>query len=268
MRQPRGKPGLWAAAVAALILPCLAWGADPKLTDEDRIILIRGLTAEYATVKVFLPRSKKHLPFMSDGKYDKSAWNEAGREFGPAARVGDLVQITKVEFEKDQIKLEFNGGVKSGRKWHERIEVGTGTRTTPIGQGGTPTAGTNIAIVFPKHVPPMDVADVKKILDPILDFEKRSATENYVESLPEPIQAAIKEKRAVEGMNKEQVMIAIGRPRHKMRETKDGEELEEWIYGEPPGKITFVTFKGDKVVKVKDAYAGLGGTTAAPLPPR
>jgi len=114
----------------------------------------------------------------------------------------------------------------------------------------------------------MDVADVKKILDPILDFEKRSATENYVESLPEPIQAAIKEKRAVEGMNKEQVMIAIGRPRHKMRETKDGEELEEWIYGEPPGKITFVTFKGDKVVKVKDAYAGLGGTTAAPLPPR
>jgi hypothetical protein len=35
-------------------------------------------------------------------------------------------------------------------------------------------------------------------------------------------------------------------------------ELEDWVYGAPPGKITFVTFNGDKVIKVKDAYAGLG----------
>ena len=44
-----------------------------------------------------------------------------------------------------------------------------------------------------------------------------------------------------------------------------GLELEDWVYGQPPGKITFVTFDGDKVVKIKEAYAGLGGATGPKL---
>jgi hypothetical protein len=255
----------------ALVL-AVAWappapGAD-KLMPEDRVEIIRGLTAEYGTVKVFLPRSKKPLKFNADGTWDKKEWEDVGRELGPAARVGDLVQITKVDIESDRILLEINGGVKSGRKWYERIEVGTGTRTSPVGQGGTPTAGTNLALIFPKGVPALESKEFKKMLAPVLDFEKRSATENYVESLPPEIQSAIKDKRAVEGMDKEQVVIALGKPRHKSRETKDGVELEDWIYGMPPGRITFVTFDGNKVVKVKESYAGLGGSTAEPLKPQ
>jgi hypothetical protein len=38
------------------------------------------------------------------------------------------------------------------------------------------------------------------------------------------------------------------------------------MYGRAPGKLTFVTFEGNKVVKVKELYAGLGGSTAADLP--
>jgi len=41
-------------------------------------------------------------------------------------------------------------------------------------------------------------------------------------------------------------------------------ELEDWVYGLPPGKITFVTFNGDKVVKVKEEYAGLGTIAREP----
>lgn len=256
----------WAVCSVAMI----AWPitAAEKLMPEDRMEIIRGLSAEYATVKTFLPRSKKALEFNSDGTYDKGKWEEAGREMGPAARVGDLVQITKVEIEKDRILLEINGGVKSGRKWYERVEVGMGTRTTPIGQGGTPTAGTNMALVFKDGVPPLEAAQFKKMLSSILDFEKRSATESYIESLPPEIQAAVKEQRVIEGMNKDQVLTAVGKPRSKMRETKDGVELEDWIYGMPPGKITFVTFEGTKVVKVKESWAGLGGSTAEPLKPQ
>ena len=258
---------LWALS-AAIVAWVPAHAADHKLMPEDRVEIIRGLTAEYGTVKVFLPRSKKPLPYNHDGTYDKKHWEEAGREMGPAARVGDLVQITKVEIEGDKILLEINGGVKSGRKWYERVEVGMGQRTSPIGQGGNPTAGTNIALLFPKGVPPLEVKEFKKMLAPVLDFEKRSATENYIESLPPAVQAAIKEKRVVEGMDKEQVIIALGRPRHKSRETKEGTELEDWVYGLPPGRITFVTFEGSKVVKVKESYAGLGGSTAEPLKPQ
>ena len=60
------------------------------------------------------------------------------------------------------------------------------------------------------------------------------------------------------GMDHEQVRMALGQPQHKSRETKDGVDVEDWVYGTQPGKITFVTFSGDKVIKVKDAYAGLG----------
>ncbi len=42
-------------------------------------------------------------------------------------------------------------------------------------------------------------------------------------------------------------------------------ELEDWVYGKAPGKITFVTFNGDKVIKVKDAYAGLGTQVNEPV---
>ncbi|MGH9721958.1 MAG: hypothetical protein ACRD8O_17260 [Bryobacteraceae bacterium] len=224
--------------------------------------------AEYATVKKPLPRSKKPLPFESTGKYDEKHWTEMGKELGPAARVGDLVQITKVTLEDDQILLEINGGIKSGRKWYDRIEVGMGSRTGPIGQSGTPTAGTNIAVLFHKPLAAMKAADIKKMLAPIFDFDKRSATELYTETLPPEIQQAIKEKKAREGMDREQVLLAMGRPVHKTRETKDGLELEDWVYGAAPGRITFVTFNGNKVIKVKESYAGLGVEAAGPLPPR
>jgi hypothetical protein len=257
-----------ACVITAAALPAVLAG-DNKLEAEDRIEIMRGLTAEYATVKVALPRSKKPLPFdTKTGKVDRDAWADAAKEYGPAARVGDLVQVTKVDFHKKSIELHINGGFRSGPKWHERIQVGMGTRTAPISQAGGGTNGTIVAIEFPDSVPPLEVKEIKKLMAPILDFEKRSATENYLESLPAPIQAAIKEKRAVEGMDKEQVLIALGRPVHKQRETKDGVELEDWVYGRPPGKITFVTFNGNKVVKVKDAYAGLGGSVAEPLDPK
>lgn len=258
---------LWCSSVALAALAPLAT-ADGKLTFEQRIELVRGLTAEYATAKAFLPRSKKPLPIDGKGTYDKKQWEAIGREYGPAARVGDLVQITKVKIDDDRIVFEINGGMKGGRKWYDRIQVGVGTRTAPISTGSYSVApsGTTIALVFPEAVPPLNTAEVKEILAPVLDFNMRSATEQYVETLPPEIQEAIKDNKAVEGMDKEQVLLALGRPRHKVRETKDGVELEDWVYGEPPGRITFVTFQGDKVIRVKEAYAGLGGEVMPPLP--
>lgn len=244
--------------------------SDKKLTEDDRVEILRGLMAEYATVKSYLPRSKKPLSFNSNGTWDKQKWEEQGRELGPAARVGDLVQITHVTIDDDKIVLEINNGLKKkGGHWYDHVEVGMGGRTSPIGgnQNSNAPGGTYIAVLFDNGVPPIKSADLKKILTPVMDFEKHSATENYVEKLPEPVQKAIKDKRVIEGMDREQVLLAMGKPRHKERDVKEGAELEDWIYGQPPGKITFVTFNGSKVVKVKEAYADMGGSTAAPLPP-
>jgi hypothetical protein len=144
-----------------------------------------------------------------------------------------------------------------------------GGQTAPIsrGQSNAP-GGTSIALLFHGPVPAVKAAQIKKMLATVLDFEKRTATETFMESLPPEIQQAVKEKRAVEGMDRDQVLLALGRPVRKVREVKDGVETEDWIYGTPPGKIVFVTFNGNKVIKVKETYAGLGTQAPPSEPPR
>ena len=250
----------FATIVILMLLPAVL-PAGNKLTFEDRIELTRGLTAEYATVKALLPRSRKPLEFDAKGEYDKQRWAEIARESGPAARNGDLVQVTKIEIDDDKIVLQINGGYKGGRKWYQGVQIGMGGSTAPISGNNNDTnapGGTSIAVLFHKPLEPVKAAEIKKLLAPVLDFEKRSVTQLYSESLPPEVQKAIKDKRVEVGMNREQVIMALGRAQHRSRETKDGLEVEDWVYGTPPGKITFVTFNGDKVIKVKDAYAGLG----------
>lgn len=242
-----------------------------KMTDEEKLTLVRGLSAEYAKVKVFLPRSKKALKMKSDGTYDKAEWKETGMEFGPVARVDDLVQITHVDIEDNRMTFEIDGGFKPRGKWYNRIEVGGGmggAGTQPVNQDPKRAYGTSITLIWEGRIPPdIQVSEVKKILKPVLDFEMRSASEDYFKNLPPEIQEAIKAKRAAIGMTRDQVRMAMGMPRDKLRETKDGLDTEDWIYGLPPGKITFVTFANGKVIKVKDSFAGLGGATAPPLKP-
>jgi hypothetical protein len=257
---------------ACLLLPAvLAWAApqDQKLSEDDRVELLRGLMSEYATVKAYLPRSKKPLPFNAEGNYDQQLWQQIGRELGPAARVGDLVQITHVDIDNERLVLEINNGMKGPKgAWKNHVQIGVGPTMSPVNQQQNSNApsGTSIAILFGMPVPPLKSDEIKKILAPVLDFNQGSPTDNYVEKLPEPIQNAIKAKKVIVGMDRDMVLLAVGRPRHKERNvSNDGTETEDWIYGDPPGKITFVTFTESKVTKVKEAYADLGGSTAPPL---
>lgn len=240
-----------------------------NLSFDEKMEIERGLTAEFATVKVALPHAKKPLVIHSDGTYDKSSWTEAMQENGPAARLGDQIQITRVEIEKNKILLEINGGTHSGH-WYDHVQVGMGGGMSPVGtnQNGQTANGSHIALVFPGSVPSVKASEIRQMLSPIFDFEKHSASEQYVEKLPEPIKKAIKEQRAIVGMDRDQVLLALGKPHSKSRETNaDGDEIEDWLYGEPPGKMTFVTFNEGKVVTIRESYANVGGVTAPPLPP-
>ena len=222
-------------AVAASLAP-LARAAG-KLSLEDRIELTRGLTAEYANAKVLLPRSKKPLEFNAQsGAYDKKEWAAIARESGPAARTG----------------VQVDGGM--------------GGAPAPISNNSDVNApgGTSIVVLFHKPLEGVKSADVKKMLAPVLDFDRHSVTEIYSETLPPAVQQAIKEKRALVGMDREQVRMALGQPTHKERESNDGVDTEDWVFGTPPGKITFVTFSGEKVIRVKEDYAGLG-TDVSPV---
>lgn len=234
-----------------------------KLTQDQRIEILRGLSSEYAKIKVLLPRSKKALEFSSDGTWDHDVWQAAFKELGPAGRVGDLIQVTHIEIDKDRIVLDLNGGMKGGHRFLDHLQIGMDMQTSPIsGPATNAPGGATVALTFGGPIGEVTSAEIKKMLQPILDFERETVTANYVETLPEPIKQAVKAKKAIEGMNRDQVLLAVGKPVRKSRESKEGTDYEDWIYGEPPGRVTFVTFTGDKVVKVKETYAGLGGSVA------
>jgi hypothetical protein len=240
--------------------------ADGKKSEEDqRIELIRGLDGEYATVKAYLPNSRKALDFESDGTWDAAKWEQAGREFGPAARIGDQIQITKITPYKNAISLVLNNGPKNGKSWKDHIQVGLGGGMQPISGNNAPTnarAGATIVVHFRDGLGDVTSADIKKMLAPVLDFDKHSATEQTVDTLTPEVKAAVLAKTAIAGMDRDEVLLSMGHPNRKMRESKDGIDYEDWIYGEPPGRITFVTFAGPKVSRIKETYAGLGGSIA------
>jgi hypothetical protein len=251
-------------------------GGKPKLRDESRIWILRGLIAEYGMVLKPLPRGNKGFPLHSSGKIDEQELSQR-LTMGTALRPGDLAQITAVKFEKDKIIFEINGGGKSKRKWYDNVQIGMGSPNTRVG-GQTPVpvpAGSSIELLFDRPVPDITVDELKQMLSPVLDFSRRSPAVVYTESLPKEIQEAIKDHKATVGMDRDMVLAALGRPDRKMRETHKGVETEDWIYGTVPAKVTIVTFEGDKVTEVKELTPGVAdpgvktGETppANPLPP-
>jgi hypothetical protein len=234
-------------------------GDSKKQAEDQRLELLRGLTAEYATARTYIPRSKTPLLVeASDGYWNQKGWQAIGAESGPAARTGDLVQITKVTIDKDAIVVELNNGIK-GQKghWYDHIDNGG------IVDSATPApGGTSLIVHFSGGIVGITTADVKKALGGVLNFNQRTVTEEFTENLPPEIKQAIQDKKPILGMTRDELILAMGPPVRKSRESVDGVDLEDWIYGNPPGRVTFVTLKGSKVVKIKDSYANLGGSVA------
>ena len=68
-------------------------GPTDKLTDDEKIDLLRGLMSEYATMKVPLARSKKPLEFFVDGTFNRQYWENTAKQMGPAGRLGEIIQL-------------------------------------------------------------------------------------------------------------------------------------------------------------------------------
>lgn len=230
----------------------------PKLTSENRLGIVRSLGYEYATTRKPLPAGKKGLEIKATGDVDERTLRQELANHGAAVPTGDIIQITGIEFKSDQIILEINGGGKAKKKkWHERIQVsvGGGGGSVPVtGQSGNAEVspdGSAVILRFSGYIPDLTPDEVRDRLSAVFDFSRRTAAVPWIETLPEEIQQAIREKRAVVGMNREMVLAALGRPNQKVRETRNATEEEDWIYGYPPF-VTFVTFVGDEVVRVKE----------------
>lgn len=239
---------------------------DSRLSDQERLDLIRYVSGEFAKARTALPGGKKGFRVRAGRPIDQSELVASLRQNGVALSPGDDVQITKLDFGGSDIIVEINGGGNQIKSWRDRIQIsgGVGGVTGPSTStsstvnndyGVAPTAsrvGITLRLDFERPLPQMTPDELKLYLSTVLDFSKqRSAAVEWTESQPPEIRAAIAAKRAEVGMDADQVIAALGRAERKVREREpDGTDVEDWIYGTPPGKTIFVRFAHDKVIRV------------------
>jgi hypothetical protein len=235
------------------------------LPESSKLELIRYVSGEFAKATRNLPAGKEGFLLYVGKPLSPELLERAVATHGAAVHVGDAAQITKLEFRDHAIVVDVNGGGRGKKHWRDHIQIGMGgsipttrtTQTNPDQQNGPPGMqpgmGSTIFLEFTKAVPDLTPEELKQILSPFLDFAKqRSASVQWADTLPPEMKKAIQERRPTVGMDREEVVAAIGKPEHKVRERdSEGNEIEDWIYGQPPSKTIFVRFIGDRVTSIR-----------------
>jgi hypothetical protein len=233
--------------------------SSEKLSAENRMLIIRGLQAEMGYARRPFPMGRVGVTLKNGAIADESKLSTAVAAYGPALKPGDQARITQVIFKPKSIIFEINGGPIRKKKWYEHVQIdamGGGYTPGQSQQQSTENMnmhGTFVQLAFDNYVPNLNGDQVKKLLDPVLDFHAKSAAEAYLDTVPPKVKAAIKNHQILVGMDHDMVITAKGRPGQKIRE-KDpiaGNEFEEWIYGQPPQEVQFVRFNGDEVVRLE-----------------
>lgn len=223
--------------------------------------LTRMLLAELGFAHQPLPLGAPGLTMHANGRLTVDAADLQKRlyEKGMCADRGDRVMVTDIVVEHDRILIDLNGGPYLKHRFLRHISV----NDMPLagdGQVGERATGTRITLLFEGSTPRVSAAELKSLLEPLLDFGLKSGEQAYADTLPAPIKKAIDEHEILVGMNKRMVLASLGQPETKLRErpneSTSGEVFEEWVYGHTPQTIRFVRFRGDRVILLKTAALG------------
>jgi hypothetical protein len=244
-----------------LVAPVLAASEDSKLSEVQRQQIIRAFLAERPFVHRALPHGKAGVRIEGDKITPSEAeLAQLIMQFGPAVKPGERAKITAVRFVRHGVSFEINGGAVKRKSWRDHVSIGVDGVDPRAQRSQTETSdesafsessGSSVLVVI-KDDANLTIDQMKDLLAPVLDFKAMSVAEAYQKSLPPKIADAVKKHHALVGMDKEMVLYAMGRPPHRGRETKDGQEIEEWIYGEPPHDVEFIRFLGDKAISIED----------------
>jgi hypothetical protein len=243
----------WAGIVCiGLSLPVSA-----QISRDARYDILRTVLADQAAARVGLPFGNDGVELSESGNINEDKLDKDLRKNGQSIESGKVVTVTEIAFADNKIEVELDGGGKNKKSVLDRIQVGVGmggTTTAPVGRDDkiAKAKGSKIVLRFEKKVPPDLTPDqLRQLLNPILDFNKRSFMKTGIESLPPEFQEAVKAKEAKIGMDRSTVLMALGRPDKKFRETKNGIFNEQWLYYQRGLRALFVTFEDNLVVEIK-----------------
>lgn len=233
---------------------------QPMDTDGRRE-LVRMFLMEQGFAHRSLPLGAPGLELHANGRLtvDNDTLKKRMFKDGMSAAAGDRIMVTDIRVLADRIDIDINGGPYLPHRFLRHVSV----NNMPLaGDGivGEKPTGTRITLLFEGRTPRVSAAELKALLEPLLDFGLKNAEQAYADTLPEPIRKAIAEHEVMVGMSRRMVLASLGQPDSKLRErpseSTDGEVFEEWIYGKTPQSIRFVRFRADRVILMKLAALG------------
>ena len=257
-----------------LCLPALLFADSKKLSESERI---EDSSADsrprLAASGFFLPRSRKPLP-------SRQFWLSMTRSIGNnSAKSRDLRRALAIRYKSPKSRLKAN-------TWSSKSTAASGVDAsgTTVLQSrfqhqrwndthrqhadSNAPGGTSISINFGEPRP--GDAGQRGKEDPQVRNRLRSPLiypNHALDSLPPEIKAAVLAKRVIEGMDRDEVIMSVpaSQERKPVRQTPTAWKRKIGFTACPRSASSFVTFNGNKVIKVKEAYAGLGGQTAGRL---
>lgn len=231
---------------------------EEPLDDRGRLGLIRDLESEQGFAHRQLPLGAG-LTLVANGNMTpgSEAYKQMLYRKGVSADPGDRVQITALKFERDRLVIDFNGGPYAKHRFLSHVQI----NGMQLAQEGPIATGCRVTLVFEGGIPEVTAAEVKALLDPVVDFHAKSSAEAYADTLTPQVKDAVESHQVLVGMNQRMVLAAMGEPRERHREhSVAGDETspywEEWIYGEVPDAIQFVRFQNGHVVRLEIAEVG------------
>jgi hypothetical protein len=231
--------------------------SSKPMNELGRRELLRDLEAEQGFAHRALPLGQT-LTLMANGNMSPNGegYKELIYKKGQSAAPGDRVVISSVSFAKDRIVMDVNGGPYLKHRFLRHLELND---MAVVPDNGEQVTGFRVALVFEGGVPEVSAAEVKALLDPIIDFGVKSSREAYAQTLPPFLKEAIEHHDVLVGMNRRMVMASAGAPESKVRELVPGSDsahYEEWIYGKVPQTVRFVRIENDRVTQVRIAALG------------
>ena len=231
---------------------------DEGLTERGRRSLLQNLVAEQGFAHRQLPLGAG-LTLIANGNMTPrdEEYRKMLYQRGVSAQPGDRVAVTSVDFKPDRIVLDLNGGPYAKHRFLSHIEV----NDMQIAPQGPTATGCRITLIFEGGLPEITAAEVKALLDPLIDFHAKTSEEAYADTLPLKVREAVAAHEVLVGMSKRMVLASLGVPHDKQREHSNASDpnspsIEEWIYGTPPQPTKFVRFRGDRVVRLEIAELG------------
>jgi hypothetical protein len=224
-----------------------------QASKDARYKILGTVIAEQAAARIPMPFGGDGFELTDKGTVDQQKIDQALKKNGQAIEPGKVVTITAIDFADDKIEIELDGGGKNKKAWYDRIEVGVGSRTTPVSRDDQSKAkGSKIVLRFAGKVPEdLTPQQLHEYLNPVLDFSPQAAVKTAIAALPPEYQEAVRAKEARIGMDKNTVIMALGRPDDKSRDNDNqGKPQETWIYRGRGTRTTFVWFQEDIVVKI------------------